>query len=53
MSDWGWSTRTNLNRKLKCYRLTPASKKQLGVEESKMEKLSRAVARIMWPAEEG
>jgi PadR family transcriptional regulator, regulatory protein PadR len=39
-------------REFKYYRLTPAGKKQLVAEESKWKKLTGAVARIMWPAEE-
>ena len=42
-----------LKREFKYYRLTAAGKKQLVAEESKWKKLTRAVARIMWPAEEG
>ena len=40
-------------REFKYYRLTAAGKKQLVAEESKWQKLTRAVARIMWPAKEG
>ena len=43
----------DLKREFKYYRLTPAGKKQLTAEESKWKKLTGAVARIMWPAEEG
>ncbi|MBV8906119.1 MAG: PadR family transcriptional regulator [Acidobacteriia bacterium] len=43
----------DLKREFKYYRLTAAGKKQLVAEESKWKKLTRAVARIMWPAEEG
>jgi PadR family transcriptional regulator PadR len=39
-------------RELKFYRLTPAGKKQLTLEESKWEKLSKAMTRILKPAEE-
>src|SRR5215467_12672743 len=39
-------------REFKYYRLTPAGRKQLVAEESKWKKLTRAVSRIMWPAEE-
>ncbi|HUB32320.1 MAG TPA: PadR family transcriptional regulator [Bryobacteraceae bacterium] len=42
----------DLKREFKYYRLTPAGKKQLVAEESKWKKLTGAVARIMWPAEE-
>jgi PadR family transcriptional regulator, regulatory protein PadR len=43
----------DLKREFKYYRLTAAGKKQLVAEESKWNKLTRAVARIMRPAEEG
>jgi PadR family transcriptional regulator, regulatory protein PadR len=46
----------DLKREFKYYRLTPAGKQQLvegGIEvESKWKKLTGAVARIMWPAQE-
>jgi PadR family transcriptional regulator, regulatory protein PadR len=42
----------DLKREFKYYRLTAAGKKQLLAEESKWKKLTGAVARIMWPAEE-
>jgi PadR family transcriptional regulator PadR len=41
-----------LKREFKYYRLTAAGKKQLVAEESKWKKLTSAIARIMWPAEE-
>ena len=47
-----WELAKDRNREFKYYRLTPAGKKQLVVEESKWRKLTGAVARIMWPAEE-
>jgi PadR family transcriptional regulator PadR len=40
-------------REFKYYRLTPAGKKQLAAEESKWKQMARAIARVMWPAEEG
>jgi PadR family transcriptional regulator PadR len=43
----------DLKREFKYYRLTTAGKKQFVAEESKWKKLTCAVARIMWPAEEG
>jgi len=43
----------DLKREFKYYRLTAAGRKQLVAEESKWNKLTRAVARIMRPAEEG
>lgn len=42
----------DLKREFKHYRLTPAGKKHLVSEESKWKKLTGAIARIMWPAEE-
>src|SRR5712692_1238094 len=42
----------DLKREFKYYRLTAAGKKQLVAEESKWKKLTSAIARIMWPAEE-
>jgi PadR family transcriptional regulator PadR len=38
------------NRRAKFYRLTPKGRKQLDVETSKWEMLSRAIARILRPA---
>ncbi len=40
-------------REFKYYRLTPAGRKQLGTEESKWKRMAEAIARVMWPAEEG
>lgn len=37
------------NRKAKFYRLTPKGRKQLSLETSKWEKLTRAVARVLRP----
>jgi PadR family transcriptional regulator PadR len=48
-----WEMAKDCNREFKCYRLTPAGKKQLAVEESRWKQLSSAIARVMWPAEEG
>jgi DNA-binding PadR family transcriptional regulator len=42
----------DLKREFKYYRLTAAGRKQLVAEESKWRKLTGAVARIMWLAEE-
>jgi PadR family transcriptional regulator, regulatory protein PadR len=42
----------DLKREFKYYRLTAAGKKQLLAEESKWKGLTRAISRIMWPAEE-
>ena len=44
--------RKDLKREFKYYRLTAAGRKQLVAEESKWKKLTGAVARIMWSAEE-
>jgi PadR family transcriptional regulator, regulatory protein PadR len=43
----------DLKREFKYYRLTSAGRKQLLAEESKWKKMTAAIARIMWPAEEG
>ena len=40
-------------REFKYYRLTPAGRKQLTAEESKWKQMAAAIARVMWPAEEG
>jgi PadR family transcriptional regulator, regulatory protein PadR len=42
----------DLKREFKYYRLTPAGKKQLTLEESRWKQMAGAIARIMWPAEE-
>ena len=43
----------DLKREFKYYRLTRAGRKQLSVEESKWKQMTGAIARVMWPAEEG
>ena len=43
----------DLKREFKYYRLTAAGKKRLVAEESKWKQLTGAIARVMWPAEEG
>ena len=48
-----WETAKDRNREFKYYRLTPAGKKQLTVEESKWKQLAHAIGRVMWPAKEG
>ena len=48
-----WEVAKDRNREFKYYRLTPAGKKQLLAEESKWKQLAGAIARVMWPAEEG
>lgn len=40
-------------REYKYYRLTTAGRKQLLAEESKWKQMTNAIARVMWPAEEG
>ena len=50
----GWITfedgASENNRKAKFYRLTPKGRKQLAVETTKWEKLTRAIARVLRPA---
>ena len=46
-----WGTSEN-NRKARYYRLTPAGRKQLGVEMSRWERVVRAVNRVLRPAED-
>jgi len=50
----GWITfdhgTSENNRRAKYYRLTPKGRKQLDVETSKWETLSRAIGRILRPA---
>jgi PadR family transcriptional regulator PadR len=48
-----WETAKGRNRECKYYRLTAAGRKQLAREGSKWKQLTDAIARIMWPAEEG
>src|SRR6516164_311589 len=49
-----WETAgKDLKREFKYYRLTPAGRKQLLAEESKWKQMAGAIARVMWPAEEG
>src|SRR5262245_42778275 len=38
------------NRRAKYYRLTPKGRKQLAIETSKWDKLTRAIARVLRPA---
>ena len=47
-----WEARDQ-KREFKYYRLTPAGKRQLASEESRWKQMARAIARVMWPAEEG
>jgi len=49
-----WETASkDAKREFKYYRLTSAGRKQLAAEESKWKQLAGAIARVMWPAEEG
>ncbi len=48
-----WEMAKDRNREFKYYRLTPAGRKQLAREESKWKRLAGAVARVIWPVEEG
>ena len=47
-----WEMAPDRNREFKYYRLTAAGKKHLTAEESKWKHLTRAISRVMWPAEE-
>ncbi len=47
-----WEIAKEKKREFKYYRLTPAGRKQLLAEESKWKRLTGAIARVMWPAEE-
>jgi transcriptional regulator len=47
-SEW---KNSDLNRRAKYYRLTPAGKKQLVTEQSKWKLLVRAITRVMRPAQ--
>jgi transcriptional regulator len=49
-----WKTANkDLKREFKYYQLTAAGKKQLLAEESKWKQMTGAIARVMWPAQEG
>lgn len=47
-----WEMAKDRNREFKYYRLTPAGKKQLTVEDSKWKQMAQAIARVMGPAEQ-
>jgi len=47
-----WQTAKDGNREFKFYRLTPAGRKQLAVEEAKWKQMARAIGRVMGPVEE-
>ncbi|MBI1897220.1 MAG: PadR family transcriptional regulator [Acidobacteria bacterium] len=40
-------------REFKFYRLTPSGRRQLLTEESRWKQMADAIARVMWPVEEG
>jgi PadR family transcriptional regulator, regulatory protein PadR len=44
-----WEKPKDRNREFKFYRLTAAGRKQLRVEESRWEKLARAIGQVMQP----
>lgn len=48
-----WEPAKDRNREFKYYRLTRAGRKRLASEESKWKQMAGAIARVMWPAEEG
>ena len=48
-----WETGKDRNREFKFYRLTAAGRKQLLAEESRWKQLTGAIARVLWPAQEG
>jgi PadR family transcriptional regulator, regulatory protein PadR len=45
-----WEKPKDRNREFKFYRLTAAGRKQLRVEESRWQKLARAIGQVMQPA---
>jgi PadR family transcriptional regulator, regulatory protein PadR len=47
VAEWGQSDN---NRRARYYRLTPAGRKQLGVEISEFETVMRAIKRVIQPA---
>ena len=46
-----WEVAKDRNREFKYYRLTAAGRRQLAVEESKWQRLTRAIAQVMSPGE--
>jgi transcriptional regulator len=48
-----WEAPKDSRREFKYYRLTAVGRKQLLTEESKWKRMAGAIARVMWPAEEG
>jgi PadR family transcriptional regulator len=47
-----WEQPTDKNREFKFYSLTPAGRRQLRAEESKWNRLARAIGQVMRPVEE-
>jgi PadR family transcriptional regulator, regulatory protein PadR len=47
-----WQLHKIRNREFKYYRLTPAGARQLNAEEQQWRRVSKAIARVMWPVEE-
>jgi PadR family transcriptional regulator, regulatory protein PadR len=47
-----WELHKARNREFRYYRLTAAGKRQLASEEQQWRRVSRAIARVMWPLEE-
>jgi PadR family transcriptional regulator PadR len=45
-----WESPQGQNREFKFYRLTEAGRRQLAVQESKWQRLAKAIALVMWPA---
>jgi transcriptional regulator len=45
-----WELHKSRNREFKNYRLTPAGRRQLSTEEAQWRRVSKAIARVMWPA---
>ena len=46
----GWELHKARNREFKYYRLTSAGRRQLSTEEAQWRRVSKAIARVMWPA---
>jgi PadR family transcriptional regulator PadR len=44
-----WEMHKTRNREFKYYRLTAAGRRQLTTEEQQWRRLSKAIARVMWP----
>lgn len=48
-----WTISHDRNRELRFYRLTPKGRKHLLRQESKWKQMTAAIARLMWPVEDG